>query len=273
MTIHILVVDDDTKLCYALTSWLEHAGYQVFHAHDGKTAVDLLHTYPFNIVVSDIVLGGDMTGIQILQIAKQQPTKPEVIMLTGHASLETSIQALREQAFDYLTKPCPPQVLLKAIDGALQKYHKETQIRQAAQAMITAMYGQTALENVATGFELSSPSYGLGLVHQQAYQNILQVGELSIGNTRHEVTFQGQPVHVTPTEYALLRYLAERVGQTCLCQEIVQYTHGLDTNDHDAQTVLRSHIRNIRKKIDSSYLVNDRGMGYSLVDPTVPSCV
>lgn len=273
MTIHILVVDDDKNLCYALTSWLGHAGYQVFNAHDGKTAVELLNTYPFNIVVSDIVLGGDTTGIHILQIAKQQPTKPEVIMLTGHASLETSIQALREHAFDYLTKPCPPQVLLDAVGGAVQKYQKETQMRQAAEAMIAAMYGQTALENVSNGFQDSSANYGLGIAHQQAYQNILHVGELSIGNTRHEVTFQGLLVHVTPTEFALLRYLAERVGQTCLCQEIVQYTHGLDTNDHDAQTVLRSHIRNIRKKIDASYLVNDRGIGYSLVDPRVTSCV
>lgn len=261
----ILVVEDDKPTCFALVSWLEHAGYNVETAFDGASAIQKVEEGTFEVILSDIVLG-DMSGIDVLQTAKKQEYQPEVILLTGHASIETSISALREGAYDYLLKPYEPDELLKCIFNAIQHYHHEKQLRDAAHSMVSALYGNEVAEKVDK-VPRKSPPHVTEMPPNKIYQHLLQIGDLVIGLTRHEVTFKGNHVRVTPIEYAILRYLGERVGMVCLCSDIVHYTHGLTTNSTDAQTMLRSHIRNLRRKIDAQYVVNDRGIGYKIIDP------
>jgi DNA-binding response OmpR family regulator len=265
MNVRILVVEDDQSTCLALADWLEHGGYRVTQAYNGTSAVDILQKTRFEIVVSDIILG-DMNGLEILRQARNQKYPPEVILLTGQASLESSIEALRQGAFDYLQKPANPEILLDCVSRAVERHSSEQKLREAAQTMLRAINSRSGV----AGTEQSSG----GLEDQghspQVYNaelEVITIGELAIGKTRHEVTYQGHPLHVTPTEYSLLRYLAERAGEICFCYDIVQYTHGYRTTEADAQTMLRSHVRNLRKKIDGRYLVNDRGIGYKLVDP------
>jgi DNA-binding response OmpR family regulator len=94
-----------------------------------------------------------------------------------------------------------------------------------------------------------------------------QIGSLVIGKTRYDVFFKNQPVRLTPIEYNLLRCLAETPGVALSYQQIVQRTHQFETDQADAQRLIKQHIFNIRRKIDPCYLVNDRGLGYMLVNP------
>lgn len=263
MRSHILIVEDDPVTRMALTYRLSYAGYHVTQATDGETAIELLEQQVFDVVLTDIVLG-TIDGIEVLHTARLQTYRPEVILLTGHATLDTSIAAIRAGACDYLQKPCSDEALLTCLERAVQRHSSEKQICQAARNILAAfaephLSGRRVEVEPTTGGERGSPP---------ASGQVLVIGDLVIGKTRHEVTFQGQTLHITPMEYALLRYLAERPGQLCAGQDIVRYTHGLDTDAADAQTLLRSHIRNIRKKMSPDYLVNDRGNGYMLVDPT-----
>jgi DNA-binding response OmpR family regulator len=267
MSFHILVIEDDEVMCLALASWLEHAGYQVTQANDGTTAIDLLRETMVDVVLSDIVLG-ETSGLDVLQEAKSHPNLPEVILLTGHASVETSVTALRQGAFDYLIKPCTADQILKTTKKAIDRHISEIRLREAAHTMFTAFSNQFEPIPIPEGLLQLTPEEQ-AINEPKKMSDTLVIGELVIGKTRHEVTFRGDPARVTPIEFALLRYLAEREGQICFCNDIVHYTHGFDTTDADAQTMLRSHVRNIRRKIDSDYLVNDRGIGYKLVDPRV----
>lgn len=262
MKAHILVVEDDLKARTKLAYRLEFEGYRVTQSPDGESAVELMHNDTFDVILTDIVMG-HVNGIDVLQVARQMTYRPAVILLTGHGSLETCIDALRTGAYDYLLKPCSPEKLLTCVEGAVQRHTAEHHLQKAAMILSgpsqsegilqTELYASTSRLDLAT--TLAAPPHPM------------RIGKLTIGNTRHEVWLDGKSVRLTPIEYAMLHYLAQRNGQVCRYSDIVRYTHGMETNDADAQTLLRTHLRNLRKKLLPSYFVNDRGRGYMLVDP------
>lgn len=263
MSIHILLVEDDYNTRIMLACRLQYAGYRVTQASDGETAIDLLEKEIFDIVLTDIILG-DIDGIEVLQTARQQDYRPEVILLTGHGSLDTSVAALRSGAYDYLLKPCDAEKLLLSVEGAVKRHLSEQRIREAAVTMIHALDSQDEQQYASKLLQSYQVTKSISRTRDNT---IYTIGELLIGQSRHEVFFAGEQVMLTPIEYELLSYLAERRGDFCSFSEIIRHTHGLETPDSEAQAMLRSHIRNLRRKIPSTYLVNDRGVGYKLIDP------
>lgn len=258
MKAHILLVEDDLKARLALTYRLQYAGYHVTQAPNGETAITLLEQHAFDVVLTDIVLG-DVDGIEVLHRARMQPYRPIVILLTGHATLDTSLAALRAGAYDYLMKPCTDDALLTCVAGAVQRFQAEQRLIEAAD-LISNLYGPPGGSPQARATEVAEPESS-PLVQR------LHIGVLSVGKNRQEVILNGRPIHVTPTEYALLRCLAENPTQVCSYQDIVRHTHGFEATEADAQQLLKPHIRNLRRKLPADYLRNDRGTGYRLIDP------
>lgn len=260
---HILLVEDDAMARLALSYRLQYAGYQVTEAADGETAIALLPQHTFELVISDIILG-TVSGIDVLEAAKNQPYRPAVILLTGHATLETSIDAMRKGAHDYLLKPCTDDELLSSVSRALQRYHDERRLREVV-VLLNDLYGKPELNRTVTASDLQKQT---GYPIAPPALPVPRIGALTIGSSRQQVWFNGQPVHLTPIEYALLRYLATSPGDVRSYVDIVSHTHGYEVSDAEAQLLLKSHIRNLRHKLAPGYLVNDRGTGYKLVDPT-----
>lgn len=254
----ILVVEDDATSRITLAHLLQHAGYDVTQAADGEAAIDILEKEPFDVVVTDIVMG-TVDGIEVLHTARLQPGAPRVILLTGHGTLDTAVIAVRAGAHDYLLKPASKENLLDSVARAVQAQRDDESLRKAA-TMIKHIFDRRQPDEPGGKAEAAP-------VHTAGAQPPLQLGDLVIGATRHEVLFKGQPVALTPIEYALLRFLAETPGETRTYQEIVLCTHGFEADDGDAQMLVRQHIRNLRKKLDPRYLMNDRGMGYRLITP------
>ena len=116
----ILLVDDDQLILEGIGSYLESNGYQVTRASSGEMAVDLLRTTNFDLVISDLVME-TTNGIQVLQKAKRLDPEIQVIILTGYGDLDSAIQALRNQADDFLLKPCESQELLFRVNKCLDK--------------------------------------------------------------------------------------------------------------------------------------------------------
>src|SRR5437763_7938640 len=84
---------------------LPRLGHEVTVCPDGKAAVKALEKGPFDAAILDIRMPG-LTGIEVLEKIKAVSPATDVILLTGHASVETAVEALRHGAFDYMTKPC-----------------------------------------------------------------------------------------------------------------------------------------------------------------------
>jgi len=100
----VLVVDDDASILGVIAEVLEDDGYEVFTAGTGEEALELLKGEPFALVLTDIRLPG-MNGISVLETVKAADPRTNVIMITSHASMESSVEALKLGAYDYLLKP------------------------------------------------------------------------------------------------------------------------------------------------------------------------
>ena len=118
--IKILIVDDEAPSREALSLLLKSAGYEITGAGTGLEAFEHLAGRSFDIIITDLFLP-DLNGIDILKRAKSLSPITEVILITGHASAETAVQAMKEGAFDYITKPLNLDELRLIIDKALEK--------------------------------------------------------------------------------------------------------------------------------------------------------
>lgn len=116
----ILLIDDEEQSCNALSLLLKKLGYNVETSHSGEHALELLQDISFDLVISDLVLPG-ISGIDILKWIKAESPETCVILITGKASAETAVEAMREGALDYITKPFNLDRLKVQIEKALEK--------------------------------------------------------------------------------------------------------------------------------------------------------
>ena len=116
----ILLIDDELESCKALSLLLRQIGYGVEISHSGEQALKLLKKHPFDLIISDLFLPG-ISGIDILKRVKEDSPDTCVILITGKASAETAVEAMREGALDYITKPFDLDRLKIQITKALEK--------------------------------------------------------------------------------------------------------------------------------------------------------
>ncbi|MBI5014375.1 MAG: sigma-54-dependent Fis family transcriptional regulator [Deltaproteobacteria bacterium] len=119
--IKLLVVDDEQPLRELLRSELVRSGYVVQAAADGAEGLALFREEIFNVVLLDIRMPGS-DGLQVLRQMRAESTVPEIIMLTGHGTIESAVECLKQGASDYLTKPVKLDELELAIRKANEKH-------------------------------------------------------------------------------------------------------------------------------------------------------
>jgi DNA-binding NtrC family response regulator len=115
--ISILIVDDEESVRDSLYNWFLDDGYNVACAEDGKKALQMLDTREFDIVLADIKMPG-MDGMELQKRIKSLAKEPIFIVMTAFASVDTAVQALKNGAFDYVTKPFDPDDLSHLIRNA-----------------------------------------------------------------------------------------------------------------------------------------------------------
>ncbi len=117
--INILVVDDEEPFRRLLKKELTRKGYAVEVACDGSEALRLLNDRFFDVILLDIVMPG-VDGISLMKKLKEDSSSPAIIVLTGKATVETAVEAMKNGAFDYLTKPYKLDELAIVIDRAYE---------------------------------------------------------------------------------------------------------------------------------------------------------
>lgn len=110
----ILVVEDDNGLREALVDTLLLGGYECREADSGERALLALSRQPFDMVISDIQMGG-IDGLTLLATIRQQYPQIPVLLMTAYANIDGAVRAMREGAIDYLAKPFSPEVLLNQV--------------------------------------------------------------------------------------------------------------------------------------------------------------
>jgi DNA-binding NtrC family response regulator len=119
-TARILFIDDEPGSREGLTLLLEREGYQVEAVAAGEEALSLLSIKSYDVIITDLFLPG-VSGIDILKYVKENSLPCNVILITGNASAETAVKAMKEGAFDYITKPLNFEKLKVLVAKAIEK--------------------------------------------------------------------------------------------------------------------------------------------------------
>ncbi len=126
---NILIVDDEAGIRQSLKGVLEDEGYKITAVGSGEACLDTLRKHSFEVVLLDVWLPG-IDGLDTLEKLKESEDAPEVIMISGHGTIETAVRATKLGAFDFLEKPLSLQKTLILVKNALQAHKLREENRE-----------------------------------------------------------------------------------------------------------------------------------------------
>ncbi len=252
----ILIVEDEEKIARFVTLELEHEGYQVEHAADGRTAVDLALERDYDLILLDVLLP-QLNGMEVLRRVRKHKDVP-VIMVTARDAVMDKVAGLDAGADDYLTKPFAIEELFARIRVAL----KRSEAVRAASGVGGVEAGMAGGADV--GAVAMPPVSGSTPASASPSPAALTVGSVVLDPDRREVTVGGSPIVLTAREFdvlALLMAHAETVlTRERIAHEALGYEYVGDTNNVDV------HIAHLRAKIEDAgsarIIQTVRGVGY-----------
>lgn len=164
----ILIVEDDTENRAAMVKVLEGAGYKTLETDNGQQALDLIHEEDVDILVTDLRLP-IMDGVELLKRAKAASQEIEVIMITGHGTVEIAVEAIKEGAYDFITKPVKKAQLLRAVEKAGEKQYLSRENRELRQQLNQTgtrriIYSGSEMRDIARMVEQVAPSTATVLI-------------------------------------------------------------------------------------------------------------
>ncbi len=158
----ILVVEDDVENRTAMVKVLEGAEYKVLETDNGQQALDIINEENVDILVTDLRLPV-LDGVELLKRAKAVEQEIEVVMITGHGTVEIAVEAIKEGAYDFITKPVKKAQLLRAVEKAAEKQYLSRENRELRQQLNQngarrLIYASTEMRNIARMVEQVAPS-------------------------------------------------------------------------------------------------------------------
>ncbi|MCL4251436.1 MAG: response regulator transcription factor [Anaerolineae bacterium] len=230
MKLKILVVDDEPQIRKQLKIGLNGHGYEVITAANGQDALTLAAQQSPGIIILDVSLGAPPDGIEVCRHIREWSKTP-IIMLSVHDEERTKVMALSAGADDYLTKPFGMEELNARILAILRRV------------------GEGASSDEKTD---------------------VRAGALHIDLVNRRVYVEDEEIHLTPTEYDLLRLLATHPGKVMTHRAILSAVWGPEYGDMDHY--VRVFVNQLRKKLRENparnvrYILNEPGVGYRFVN-------
>jgi two-component system response regulator HydG len=176
MNPRVLVVDDDVGSLEAVIRILQRENLEIVSAPSGEKALEALREAPVDVIVTDLMMPG-ISRVDLLRATKTLSPHTEVVLMTAHGTVEAAVEAMKEGAYDFLTKPLKRHQLVKSVKKALEKYQLVEENRRLRE--------KVAQLSKAGGLVGSSPSFRatLEMVKQAAPSNatILLLGESGTG--------------------------------------------------------------------------------------------
>ena len=251
----ILIVEDEEKIARFVTLELEHEGYQVEHAADGRTAVDLALERDYDLILLDVLLP-QLNGMEVLRRVRKHKDVP-VIMVTARDAVMDKVAGLDAGADDYLTKPFAIEELFARIRVAL----KRSEAARAASCVGVGGAGAGGSDGSAAAMLPVGDSAKTSAVPSPT---ALTVGSVALDPDRREVTVGGSPIALTAREFDVLALLMAHAGTVLtrerIAHEALGYEYVGDTNNVDV------HIAHLRAKIEDAggarIIQTVRGVGY-----------
>jgi DNA-binding response OmpR family regulator len=228
-----LVVDDEERIRLILRKVLERSGHLVTTASSGEEALDLLHDERFDAILLDLMLGGPVDGQRVLELARWRWPTTVVIILTGHGSLDSAVEAIQEGVDGYLLKPVKPAELQRAVEAAISRRKRMAEAQE-----------------------------------DQAEEQVLRQGPFEVDLRTHTVTYAEEPLDLSSRELALLAYLIRHTPEVVGSKELVSVVRGYTPEfEPEARDIIKWYIHRLRQKVEPDpseprHILNVRGIGY-----------
>jgi len=232
----ILVVDDEPKIVQLARDYLEHAGFKVVTATDGRAALDAVAAASPDLVVLDLGLP-EIDGLEVTRLLRREGDIP-IVMLTARDDELDKLLGLELGADDYLTKPFSPRELVARVRAVLRR--------------------TDATAAGATRGAQGDPAGG-----------VLRAAEVTIDIGRMRVDVAGRDVELTPTEFQLLVALARRPGRILTRSQLLDAVHGVAFESYER--AIDTHVKNLRHKLEPDprvprFVLTVHGVGYRFAD-------
>jgi DNA-binding response OmpR family regulator len=258
---NILIVDDDKPLRLTLSMVLKKDGYKTHLAENADEAMLMLSSNTYDLAFLDLNMPG-ISGVDLLiQIHRLYPRLP-VLILTGNATLDTAIQAVRLGARDYLSKPFEPRSLLSRVAEILAAEEQPLRKRGIVDQIQTLV---AELNHIEGGASAAIPAQTQPLEAESG----IRKGPFVLDPRHRQVTLQGERLAVTGISYDYLATLIRHAPNTVFFKELVKEAQGLDLGKMEAQNLARWRIHELRKLVEKNpgeptYILTVRGEGFRL---------
>jgi two-component system response regulator MprA len=237
----LLIVDDEPNIRSALGTALRLLGYSVDEADSGEEALLLLERASYDLMVLDMHMPG-LGGLEVMKRVRQLWPDLLIVILTGHATLESAIAAVKSEAVDYLLKPASTHEIAETVTRALQKQTGQRQRRQLMELMGEAI---EVLRHPNTPYPATGPAKDMS-------NTLIEFERLTLDRQKRMLTITNddiQIVQLTEGETIVMASLMTYPDQILSCRDLIQVGWGYDMNERDAQGVIRPHICRLRNKI------------------------
>jgi DNA-binding response OmpR family regulator len=247
----IVAIEDDAVVAETLRLYLEHAGFSVATAADGREGLALARQPGVALVILDLMIPG-MSGQQVCRALRETSRVP-ILMLTARTAEDDRVAGLEMGADDYVPKPFSPREVVARVQALLRRAGEpgsgDNQSRQSNQS------DQAGRSNA----------------------DVLRAGSIEIDRWSRQVRVDGRLITLTPTELRLLEALARHPGRTFTRDELVARAFGPDYDGLDR--TIDTHVTNLRRKLTapatvassassassaSNHIVTVHGVGYKL---------
>ena len=263
----LLVVDDEPHIRSALTRALSLLSYAADEAGSGQEALRLLQRTPYDLMVLDMCLP-DLGGLEIMRQARQIRPGLLVIILTGYATLESAITAVKSaEVVDYLIKPASVHEVAAGVARALRQHAEQLEKERLVHVVREAV---ESLRQTAAPMALPVPPPA---------EHVLRAYPLKLDCQKRLLVWEDNPacvVELTEGETKILACLMSRPDQVVSCRELTRVALGYQVDKNEAQQLIRPYIFRLRQKVEAEpgqarFIRTVRGGGYLFAPSQAPS--
>lgn len=262
----VLLVDDEQAVRETLARILRQAGCQVVGFADGNLALQALETESFDLAYIDIHLPGQ-DGLQVMRTMREKNPDLPVVLFTGHATLQTAIEAMHAGAADYLLKPINPETLISRTRVLLTELGIEKRKQELRQQISTLQEELHRLDAMGSR-EPAQLEQLLPIIPPE--ERFLRKSRLILDLHTRGVTLGERVINLTPTSFDYLVALVRSSPDVIPYQALVQEAQGYEVDRREAIELNKWHIHVLREALEldpqqPQLVQNVRGLGYRLV--------
>ncbi len=260
----ILVVDDETSLRQTLSLILQQSGFLVTCASNGKEAMHALEAGPFDLVFLDIMLP-DVSGMALLPEIRKQFAEMPVLILTGHAAVDTAMEAVRHGARDYIVKPIDPFYLLNRVKEILSEKSQSQKRRELVEHIQHLLAELNEIDGT-----LTAPKGLLTSVSSSDPTRILRKGNITLDLHTRTVFCGNETFTLPPSRFDYLVTLVRHSPNPVTYETLVMESQGYQVTLSEAREIARWQVHELRKAIEvepdhPKLIITIRNVGYRLV--------